>query len=312
MKKTIKLLALVLVLFSLTGCTKYVKVDKKTVTIKETGQNLTDNILCKPTNKNTLKLYEDNKKHLSFKMDELPDCDNYKIKSSNYSGLWDTLFIKPLAWLILKLGNVVNNLGISIMLLGVAIRLILLPFSYSSMKQSQQMKKLQPKIQKIEKKYAGKTDQESMMMKSQETMALYKEYKVKPLSGCLVAFIQLPIFLGFLEAIYRIPTIFEDTLFTLNLGMTPLKGITNHNYWYIIVLVLVLLSTYFSFKNAMSQTAGTNPEMQKQMNMMPKIMIVMIGIASLSLSTALSLYWIVTNIFAIIQNFVFNKILKEE
>ena len=63
--------------------------------------------------------------------------------------------------------------------------------------QSENMKKAQPEIQRIEKKYEGKTDNESMTKKGQEMMMIYKKYEIKPLSGCLFAFIQLPILLAF-------------------------------------------------------------------------------------------------------------------
>lgn len=315
--KFLKVLSLILVVLVLSGCTKYVKVDKKTIPIKSTGQNLTDNILCKPENKEVLELYEKHEKNISFKMDKLPDCKNFKATQKGYTGIWESVFIKPLAFLILKLGYLLHNFGLSIMLLGLAIRLLLFPFSISTAKQQANMKKAQPKLQKIEKKYANKNDQESMMMKSQETMAVYKELKINPLSSCLVAFIQLPIFLAFLEAIYRIPVVFEDSLFKLNLGMTPIKGITSaHNYFYIIIIVLVLVSTYFSFSNIMKEqsnqmpVAEGMPNPQSQTKMMTYMMIIMIGVASINLSTAILLYWIVTNTFAIFQNILMKKIVK--
>ncbi len=314
MKKIQKLLVIILLVTLLSGCTKYVKVDKKNVSFEETGQNLTDNILCKPTNKNLLGIYEEHSKDLSIELKELPECKDFKVNSNGYSGLWESVFIKPLAWLILKLGYLIEQFGgfgAAIMIIGLAIRILLMPMSLKSLTQSDAMKKAQPKIKKIEKKYENKNDKESLMMKSQDTMAVYKEYKISPISGCLVAFLQLPLFFAFLEAINRLPVVFEDKFLGLNLGMTPLKGIMNHNYWYIIIIALVILSTYFSFKNSMSQSNGM-PETEKQMQFMSKFMIIMISIASLSLSTAISLYWIVTNMFVMVQNFIFNKIRKEK
>ena len=320
MKKTYKIIAILLLTIMLTGCTRYVKVDKKTITIKKTGQNLTDNILCKPEDKETLELYDKYAKKLSFKMNKLPDCNKFKANSKGYTGIWESVFIKPLAFLILKLGYLMNfkgSFGVSIMILGLAIRLLLFPFSISTAKQQKNMKLAQPKLKKIEAKYANKNDQESMMMKSQETMAVYKELKINPMASCLVAFIQLPIFLAFLEAIYRIPVVFEDSILGLNLGMTPLKGVTTaHNYFYIVVFVLVLVSTFFSFRNAMKETSNGMPAQegmpnpQQQTKMMTYMMIIMIGVASINLSTAILLYWIVTNTFAIFQNLILKKIVK--
>ena len=155
---------------------------------------------------------------------------------------------------------------------------------------------------KIEKKYANKTDNASIMAKSQETMLVYKKYNINPLSGCLVALIQLPLFFAFLEAINRVPAIFEGSLFNMNLGMTPIYGLQNGNYLYLILIVLIIISTYLSFKISMS--SQSNNGVGNEMKYMMIIMLVMISFASLSLPTAIALYWIVNSVFAIVQNVI--------
>lgn len=64
----------------------------------ETGQSLTENILCKPTNPDVLEIYKNNEVNL----DNLVECKDFELKNSKYEGLWDSLFVKPLAWLILN------------------------------------------------------------------------------------------------------------------------------------------------------------------------------------------------------------------
>lgn len=306
--KKIVVLALVILTFT-TGCgnSNYIQEDKKIVTNEETGQSLQNNILCKPTEKELYEKYEKYNDQLKTKLEDLPECKNFKPSDIEYSGLWESIFVKPLAFLILKLGELVKNYGLSVMLVGLGIRLILMPFSKKSVDQSENMKKATPEIQKIEKKYANKTDSDSMMMKSQETMMVYKKYKINPVSGCLMAFIQLPLFFAFLQAINRVPAIFEDSLFGMKLGMTPWVGISKGNYIYIALIVLIIFTTYLSFKNSMKQTGG-NSEMERQMHFSLKFMIIMISIASFSLPTAIALYWIVTNGFIVIQNYIFKKI----
>ncbi len=193
------------------------------------------------------------------------------------------------------------------MLIGIGIRLILLPFSKKTMDQSENMKKAAPEIQKIEKKYANRTDSDAMMMKSQETMLVYKKYKINPVSGCLLAFIQLPLFFAFLQAINRVPAIFEDSLLGMKLGMTPWVGISQGKYIYILLIILIVGTTYFSFKNSMKNQSG-NSAIESQMRFTLIFMIVMISIASFSLPTAIALYWVVTNGFVVLQNFIFKKI----
>ncbi len=160
-------------------------------------------------------------------------------------------------------------------------------------------------------KYKDKTDNDSLMMKSQETMMLYKKYNINPVSSCLLAFVQLPLFFAFLEAINRVPAIFEGTFLGMNLGMTPTTGISQHNYIYLILIVLIILSTFLSFKNSMGNNQNQPPEMAQQMKYMLIFMIVMVSFASLSLPTAIALYWIVTNIFAVIQNIIIKKIIEK-
>lgn len=296
---------LVALSFLTTGCTKYLSDDNnKRVINEKTGQSLPSNILCKPTDKELIKIYEEHSDKLEFKLEELPSCKKMKLyNSKNYSGLWAQLVVVPLAYLIIQIGNFVGNYGVSVMIVGLLIRLILIPFSAKTVKQSENMKKAGPALAKLEKKYEGKNDQESMMAKSTEMMQIYKKYNINPMSSCLMSLIQFPLFFGFLEAINRIPAIFEGKLLTLELGTTPLIGIKSGNYYYIILLVLILVTTYLSFKLNMNNSTG-NPDQDKQMKMMTNFMLVFITIASFSLPTAIALYWIVTNAFTVIQNLI--------
>lgn len=307
MKKKTKLFIIVLLLIICTGCTKTLKDGKEVITNPETGQTLTSNILCRPSEEQLLEKYKEYDEKLTVSLDDLPECKNFTPSKLKYNGLWESLFVKPLSYIILKLGYLVKNMGISVMIIGLLIRLIMMPIQIKTVKQSENMKKIQPEIARIEKKYANKTDNDSLMMKSQETMMLYKKYQINPVSGCLMAFIQLPLFFAFLEAINRTPAIFEGTFLTMNLGMTPTTGIASHNYIYIVLIVLIILTTFLSFKLTMSSQSGTN-EMQEQMKFMFIFMIATVAIASLSLPTALALYWIVTNGFAVIQNLIIKKI----
>ncbi len=303
-KKIMSILLLVMILFS-TACTKYVKEDNKTVTYEKTGQMLTSNILCKPVNEELYNFYNEHNDSLETKLEDLPTCQDFKPNDLGYKSLWETILIKPIAWLILKLGQLVGNYGISVMIMSLIIRALMIPLSKKSMSQSENMKKAQPEIAKIEKKYANKNDNESMMAKSQETMMVYKKYNINPVSGCLTAFIQLPLFFAFLEAINRVPAIFEGELFGMNLGMTPLVGLSHSNYIYIALIILIIVSTYISFKFSMS--SQTDSGAAGQMKFMMMFMLIMISVASLSLPTAIALYWVVNNLFAIIQNMIIKK-----
>lgn len=323
--KKLSIIIMVLLIMLTTGCgsNNYIKDEKNKIVVSEkTGQNLQTSIFCKPS-KNTeiYELYEKYEDQMEIKLNKLPECSKFNVNSNKTKSLWQFLFVKPLAYLILRLGNVFKSwgmtkayLGLSLIVIGLAIRLIILPFNIKSQKQSRKLQELQPEIQRIEKKYAGRDDQESIMLKSQEMMGLYKKYKVNPVLSCILALIQLPLFFAFLQAIYKIPTIYEGSMFGWNLGTTPSVGIfTNHQYSFIILIVLIILTTYFSFKYSMSQTSQQSvPGAPNQMKTMLIVMTVFIGFASFSLPTAIALYWVTTYAFIIIQTFISNYIQKRK
>mgnify|MGYP002852116465 CR=1 FL=1 len=309
--KKIALILIVLLLLITTGCTKQLKDGKEVVTNEETGQTLTANILCKPSDEKLYETYEKYDDKLQVRLEDLPTCKSFTPKKIKYQSLWESILVKPLAFIILKLGYLMNNMmGLSVMIVGLIIRLIMMPIQIKSVSQSENMKKVQPELEKLERKYRNKTDNDSLMMKSQETMMLYKKYNINPVSGCIMAFIQLPLFFAFLEAINRVPAIFEGSFLTMNLGMTPSTGIAHHNYIYIILIILIILTTFLSFTMSMKQQE-TNSEMAQQMKMMSVFMIFMVSIASLSLPTAIALYWIVMNGFAVIQTIIIKKIIEK-
>ena len=90
--------------------------------------------------------------------------------------------------------------------------------------------------------------------------------------------------------------------------MTPITGLQQGNYLYIILLILIAVSTFFSFRQTMNQSAAQTPEAAKQMKIMLYVMLVIVVYASLTLPTALAFYWIVTYAFIAIQNIVLNMI----
>ena len=296
-----KIIILVLLLITLSGCTKKINIEDPET--KET-KSYVSNIVCKPEEDGELsKVYEENKDKLEVDYDKLPDCSDLKINSGGYEGLWTSIFVKPLAWIIVELGNLVKNLGISIMILGVILRALLLPLSRKQANMSENMKKAQKDLNRLETKYKGKEDRESMMAKSQEMLLIYKKYDISPFAGCLFSFLQLPLFFAFLEAIYRVPAIMEETLWKFHLGTTPIEGFQAGNYWYIILVVLIIAATYFSFRN---MSVGDDAQ-AKQMKMMSTFMVVFISIVSFSLPAGIALYWIVSNAFTIIQNLIMKK-----
>ena len=276
-KNKTKLIILILLFLTLTtGCTKTLT-DKNNKQVKNTvtQQNLVENILCKPTDKETIVQYEKNKVNL----EKLPDCKKFKINDGKYEGLWTTFLVKPLAFFILQVGNLTKNYALAVIIITILIRLICYPFTRKTAMQSELMKKAQPEMQKIQKKYEGRQDEKAMMMQSQEMMAIYKKYNISPISGCLFSFIQLPLLLAFYESIQRVPAIFEGTFLGLQLGTTPTVGIAT------------------SIKMNMS-----GQTLDPAMKNMPIYMSIMIIVTALFMPSALCIYWFISNLCTILQN----------
>lgn len=305
--KKIRLVFLFLILISLTGCTKVLKDDeKKAVQNTATGQSLVENILCQPTDTSTIELYNKN----SVDLNNLPKCEEFKITSGGYEGVWTTIFVKPLAWIIIQVGKLVKNYGLSVIIVTLLIRLIMYPMTKKTAMQSENLKKAKPELDKLEKKYKNKQDSDSMMQKSQEMMIIYKKYNISPLSGCLFSIIQVPLFFAFYEAMNRIPVLFEESLFGFQLGTSPLTAISNGKFHYLIFVVLVISATYFSFK--LNSTASISSEQEKQMKMMTNISVIMISVASFTISTGIALYWIFNSGFTILQNLLVKRRKKND
>ena len=334
MTKTKKILIVMTLLLLLTGCTKYKTYDNEPVVIESTGQRVVENILCKTEetekqftelkNKYKTKLDEQlsnasisqeeydqklNELNEKFDLSNVAVCSEFNVFSGD-EGLWTTLFVKTLAWLITKIGMFTQNYGWAIIIVTLLIRLVLYPLTQKTAMQSENLNAAKSKLDKLELKYRNRNDQQSQMLKAQEMMAIYKQYNINPMSGCIFALIQIPLFFAFYEALYRLPVVLEENFFGINLGITPLTALQQGQFYYLIFSVLVIAATYFSFK--LNSTTNPYGDQAKQMKMMMNISIAMISIASFTISTGIALYWIVNSSFTIVQNLIAKRSKKNE
>ena len=298
MTKTKKILIVMTLLLLLTGCTKYKTYDNEPVVIESTGQRVVENILCKTEetekqftelkNKYKTKLDEQlsnasisqeeydqklNELNEKFDLSNVAVCSEFNVFSGD-EGLWTTLFVKTLAWLITKIGMFTQNYGWAIIIVTLLIRLVLYPLTQKTAMQSENLNAAKSKLDKLELKYRNRNDQQSQMLKAQEMMAIYKQYNINPMSGCIFALIQIPLFFAFYEALYRLPVVLEENFFGINLGITPLSALQQGQFYYLIFSVLVIAATYFSFK--LNSTTNPSGDQAKQMKMMMNISIAMI------------------------------------
>ena len=334
MNKKNKIFVLVALVLLLTGCTEYKTYNNEPVVIDSTGQRVVENILCKTEEterqfnelKEKYKTDLDNKLNNSelsqeeydqkinelnekFDLSDVATCSEFNVFSGD-EGLWTTLFVKTLAWVITKIGMFTQNYGWAIIIVTILIRLVLYPLTQKTAMQSENLNAAKSKLDKLEMKYRNRTDQQSQMLKAQEMMAIYKQYNINPMSGCLYALIQIPLFFAFYEALYRLPVVLEENFFGINLGITPLTAFQHGQYYYILFIVLVIAATYFSFK--LKTTMNPSGEQAKQLKMMMNMSIIMISIASFTISTGIALYWIVNSSFTIVQNLIAKRSKKNE
>lgn len=119
-------------------------------------------------------------------------------------------FSQALGWIMNALFEFTSafgvlNIGLSIILFTLVVKLIMFPLTIKQQKSSKLMAVMQPELQAIQNKYKGKTDNDSMMKMNVETKAVYEKYGTSMTGGCLQLVIQMPILLALYRVIYSIP-----------------------------------------------------------------------------------------------------------
>lgn len=229
--------------------------------------------------------------------------DIYPLNYDKY--FWDRIFVQPIAWLLDLFTSNWGSYGLAILLTTIIVRTILTPIYTKSNDMSEKMKKIQPEIQKIQQKYAGKTDPESRNKMSFEMMKLYKDNDVHMLSGCLMPFLQMPVFLAMYNAVVKVPVTYgyaAKSLKFLHLNLSLPDP-------YYILPILVGVTAYVLQKISMyglSDEAKENSTMRMMTWLMPGMMLVF----SFSQASALSLYWVFGNIYSTLQIIVVKKPFK--
>ena len=111
-----------------------------------------------------------------------------------------------LDWIYTALAYIgIENVGLSIIILTIIIYTLMLPLTYKQQKFSKMSQKMQPEMKKIQDKYKGKKDQESMQAMNQETQLLYQKYGISPMGSCVQMLIQMPIWFALYRVFYNVP-----------------------------------------------------------------------------------------------------------
>ena len=228
---------------------------------------------------------------------------NYELGEAINFGWFDFL-AKPFLWIMNQIYKVVPNYGVAIIVLTLMTKIILWPLGNKSYKSMNDMKRMQPLMAEIREKY--KNDKKKM---NEETMALYRTYKINPMGGCLPMVVQLPVFFALYRMLYQAIELRHapffgwindlsapDRLFDFPFSipfMQPPYGIP--------VLTVVMGATMF-LQQKMSPPPG-DPTQAKIMMFMPIIFTVIF----INFPAGLVLYWLINNIFSIGQQYYIQK-----
>ncbi len=225
----------------------------------------------------------------------LAACSNKPV-TSHSTGLWDHYIVYNFSRFIIWLSNNCGGYGMGIIIFTIIIRVLLLPLMFYQTKSMLKTQELAPKLKAIQKKYSSR-DRESMVKMQEETSKLYKEAGVNPWASMLPMIIQLPIMWALYQAIWRTPELRHGTFLWLQLG---------HTDPYYILPILAALFTFLSSWLSMASM----PERNAMTSAMTWFMPIMVFLMALGFSSAITLYWVVSNAFQVVQTLLLQNPFK--
>ena len=238
---------------------------------------------------------------------------NYQMQKLIVYG-WFGWVVRPMTGL-LHILNFVNNYGVAIIFLTVIVRLCMFPLSRKQVMGAQKMQQLQPEMKKLSEKY--KEDRPTLAKKQQE---LFRKHNYNPLSGCLLLFVQLPIFIGLYRALsidiaLRDASFFGENVHWISNLAAP-DMLLNWSDWmprffqsmlgpYLNLLPLFTVVLFLvQQKMFMPPPADDTAAMQQKVM---TFMMIFIGFMFYRVASGLCLYFIVSSLWGIIERKVLPK-----
>lgn len=201
---------------------------------------------------------------------------------------WFSIVAMPLFWVLKFFYKFIGNYGWAIVLLTIIIRIPFIPLINKSGKSMKKIQEIQPKMAEIKEKY--KKDPQKMQ---KEMMELYKKYKVNPMGGCLPILLQIPVFIALYNVLSK----------AIELRGAPfilwIKDLSARDPYYILPIVMGLTMV---IQQKMTPS-GMDPMQAKMMMILP----IVFTFLFLTFPSGLVLYWLVNNVFGIIQQYYINK-----
>ncbi len=183
---------------------------------------------------------------------------------------------------------ITKNWGLSIILLTVFVRVLLFPLNFSAYRSMKIMKKIQPEIQALRKKYKG-----DMKTMNEQMLVLMKKNKARPLGGCLPMLLQFPIFFALYRVLGESFELYQAPFFGW------IQDLSLKDPFYILP-VLMGLSMYFQQKIT---PTNMDPAQEKVLRILPFIFTLFM----INLPSGLNLYILVSTLFGLVQQYYFTK-----
>lgn len=276
------------------------------------------------------------------------DFQDYLATAKTQTGLYASVYQTPIGektgvweWIILQIGsftfhasNLFGLLGstyyywIGLLIMTLVIRTIGWPVYAKSNDLTIKMQMAQPELDKLKEKYAGRTDQASQQRMQMETMDIYKRYKIN-FMGCLMPFLQMPIFIAMYQVVQRFPltstSVFGDGSVVMNTNFlwTTLGNTFSFSSFdwtaflsnlplAIVVAVTMFLSQWLLQKRQkknQKRVRYQDPKAQQSQKTMQYFMYFMVlMMAYIALGNAgIAFYWIIGNTYQLFQSYISHR-----
>jgi YidC/Oxa1 family membrane protein insertase len=206
--------------------------------------------------------------------------------------IWNQ-YVDFLVYVLDSLTTMFSSAGLGIIAFTIIVKTLMLPLTVKALQSSKAMQELQPKIKELQKKHGN--DRQRI---SQETMALYQQYRVNPMAGCLPMLIQIPIFLGLYNAIMNLSTsgagLWDQSFWWL-------PSLAHPDPWHLLPIVAGLFQfVQTQMMRPANQPKSTDPQ-QAMMNSVMNIMPLTVVFFGWSFAAGPVLYWATQSVYSVVQ-----------
>jgi YidC/Oxa1 family membrane protein insertase len=238
--------------------------------------------------------------------------------------MWNTLLYNPIYnTLIFIIDNITfGDVGFAIILVTIIVKFAISPLTAKSIRGQILMKRMEPEIKQIKKDFPNKEEQ------AKKTFELYKKYKTNPFSGCLIIIIQLPIIFALYKVFYTGIIVNESILYSFvqapAVMYTNFIGLFEMGSKSVFLGIITGITQFIQgYLSSPAKPKSIEIVKEEEINNSPKdfqtqlsesmqmnvryVLPVFVGIFAWQISAAVALYWIVSNIFTIVQEWYIRR-----